>query len=118
MLILSDYRKVLPIKLCGIMEHLTRRNFLSKIGLGIAGLSLAGCHDQILKSTVQSKSNILFIAVDDLNDWIGCLGGHRQVKTPNIDRLAAGISKRMSMAIKPLIYSVLSVEISHSCASK
>ncbi len=71
------------------MEHLTRRNFLSKIGLGIAGLSLAGCHDQILKSTVQSKPNVLFIAVDDLNDWIGCLGGHPQVKTPNIDRLAA-----------------------------
>lgn len=33
--------------------------------------------------------NILFIAVDDLNDWIGCLGGHPQAKTPNIDRLAA-----------------------------
>ena len=71
------------------MEHLTRRNFLSKIGLGITGLSLAGCHDQTLKSTVQGKSNVLFIAVDDLNDWIGCLGGHPQVKTPNIDRLAA-----------------------------
>jgi arylsulfatase A-like enzyme len=71
------------------MEHLTRRNFLSKLGWGIAGLSLAGCHDQILKSTVQSKPNVLFIAVDDLNDWIGCLGGHPQVKTPNIDRLAA-----------------------------
>lgn len=36
-----------------------------------------------------SKPNILFIAVDDLNDWIGCLGGHPQAKTPNIDRLAA-----------------------------
>lgn len=35
------------------------------------------------------KPNILFIAVDDQNDWIGCLGGHPQVKTPNIDRLAA-----------------------------
>ena len=33
--------------------------------------------------------NILFIAVDDLNDWIGCLGGHPQTKTPNFDRLAA-----------------------------
>lgn len=33
--------------------------------------------------------NILFIAVDDLNDWVGCLGGHPQAKTPNIDRLAA-----------------------------
>ena len=33
--------------------------------------------------------NVLFIAVDDLNDWIGCLGGHPQTKTPNFDRLAA-----------------------------
>src|SRR5690606_9655102 len=36
-----------------------------------------------------AKPNILFIAIDDQNDWIGCLGGHPQVKTPNIDRLAA-----------------------------
>ena len=28
------------------------------------------------------------IIVDDMNDWVGCLGGHPQVKTPNIDRLA------------------------------
>jgi len=37
----------------------------------------------------ESKPNVLFISVDDLNDWIGCLGGHPQIKTPNIDRLAA-----------------------------
>ena len=35
------------------------------------------------------KPNVLFISVDDLNDWIGCLGGHPQAMTPNIDRLAA-----------------------------
>jgi arylsulfatase A-like enzyme len=35
------------------------------------------------------KPNILFIAVDDLNDWTGYLGGHPQAKTPNIDRLAS-----------------------------
>jgi arylsulfatase A-like enzyme len=34
------------------------------------------------------KPNVLFIAVDDLNDWVGCLGGHPQTETPNIDRLA------------------------------
>lgn len=33
--------------------------------------------------------NVLFIAVDDLNDWVGCLGGHPQSKTPHLDRLAA-----------------------------
>ena len=32
--------------------------------------------------------NVLLIAVDDLNDWVGCLGGHPQARTPNIDRLA------------------------------
>ncbi|MGY8672836.1 MAG: sulfatase-like hydrolase/transferase, partial [Verrucomicrobiia bacterium] len=32
--------------------------------------------------------NVLFIAMDDLNDWIGCLGGHPQTITPNLDRLA------------------------------
>jgi arylsulfatase A-like enzyme len=34
------------------------------------------------------KPNVLFIAIDDLNDWVGCLGGHPQVKTPHIDALA------------------------------
>ena len=32
--------------------------------------------------------NVLFLAVDDLNNWVGCLGGHPQAKTPNIDALA------------------------------
>ena len=35
------------------------------------------------------RPNVLFIAVDDLNDWIGCMHGHPQALTPNIDRLAA-----------------------------
>ena len=34
------------------------------------------------------QANVLFIAIDDLNDWIGCLGGHPDAKTPNLDRLA------------------------------
>ena len=37
----------------------------------------------------EKSPNVLFIAIDDLNDWIGCLGGHPQAKTPNLDRLAA-----------------------------
>lgn len=32
--------------------------------------------------------HIVVIIIDDLNDWIGCLGAHPQVQTPNIDRLA------------------------------
>jgi choline-sulfatase len=36
----------------------------------------------------EKKPNVLFIAIDDLNDWVGCLGGHPQAKTPHMDRLA------------------------------
>jgi arylsulfatase A-like enzyme len=35
------------------------------------------------------RPNVLFIAVDDLNDWIGALSGHPQSVTPNIDRLVS-----------------------------
>ncbi|AMV18765.1 sulfatase [Planctomyces sp. SH-PL14] len=42
-----------------------------------------------LRSAETKKPNVLFIAIDDQNDWIGTLGGHPLVKTPNIDRLAA-----------------------------
>lgn len=34
------------------------------------------------------RYNILMIAVDDLNDWVGAFGGHPQAKTPHMDRLA------------------------------
>jgi arylsulfatase A-like enzyme len=34
------------------------------------------------------RPNVLFLAIDDQNDWIGCMGGHPQVKTPHIDALA------------------------------
>lgn len=37
----------------------------------------------------QSKPNVLVISIDDLNDWVGCLNGHPQVQTPNMDALAA-----------------------------
>ena len=43
-------------------------------------------------ATVQAEEkqpDIVFIIVDDLNDWLGCLGGHPDAKSPNIDALAA-----------------------------
>jgi arylsulfatase A-like enzyme len=36
-----------------------------------------------------NRPNVLFIAVDDLNDWTGFLKGHPQTRTPNLDALAA-----------------------------
>ena len=41
----------------------------------------------VLAST--DRPNVLFIAVDDLNDWIGVFGGHPEARTPNLDRFAA-----------------------------
>ncbi|MDE0822264.1 MAG: sulfatase, partial [Opitutales bacterium] len=34
------------------------------------------------------RPNVLFIAIDDLNDWVGFLGGHPQTLTPHMDALA------------------------------
>ncbi len=39
-------------------------------------------------AVAQDRPNVLLIAVDDLNDWVGCMGGHPQAQTPNIDGLA------------------------------
>ncbi len=49
------------------------------------------CPDVRLNSALAaetSKPNVLFIAIDDLNHWVGHLGRHPQTRTPNIDRLA------------------------------
>jgi len=39
--------------------------------------------------TTAKRPNILFISIDDLNDWIEPLGGHPQAVTPNMSRLAS-----------------------------
>jgi arylsulfatase A-like enzyme len=68
---------------------LDRRRFLIRasqalLAAGGASQSLAGCSSG---GDPADGPNVLFIMIDDLNDWIGCLGG--QAKTPNIDALAA-----------------------------
>lgn len=39
-------------------------------------------------SAVAERPNVLFIPIDDMNDWVTHLGGHPQSITPNLDRLA------------------------------
>ncbi|HIG26984.1 MAG TPA: sulfatase, partial [Verrucomicrobiales bacterium] len=41
------------------------------------------------KAPSTARPNVLFLSIDDLNDWIGALGGHPQAKTPHLDRLMA-----------------------------
>ena len=45
-------------------------------------------HQAVLPAEDTRKPNVLFIAIDDQNDWIGAFGGHPLAKTPHIDRLA------------------------------
>ena len=66
-------------------------------------LGLLSLVSGLLPVRAENRPNILFIAVDDLNDWVGHLGGHPQSKTPNIDRLATrGVSFTMAYCNAPL----------------
>lgn len=55
-----------------------------KLVLPIFLLALSG----IGFSQSEEKPNVVLIMLDDLNDFTGFLGGHPQVKTPNMDKLA------------------------------
>jgi len=61
------------------------RRLVHWIGLACLGLAFAGHSTTGLAA---GRPNVLFIAIDDQNDWIGPLGGHPLVKTPHLDRLA------------------------------
>ncbi len=70
-------------------KNSTRRNFLKTMSFSAAAAALPGfCASKEANDSKQNSPNVLFIAIDDLNDWVGCLGGHPDVKTPNLDRLA------------------------------
>lgn len=60
--------------------------------LALVSVIFAGWHPVVAREPEQvqrtASPNILFIAVDDLNDWVEPLGGHPQAKTPNFRRLA------------------------------
>lgn len=50
-----------------------------------------------------AQPNVLFIAVDDLNHWVGHLARNAQARTPNIDKLAArGVTFRHAYAAAPV----------------
>lgn len=67
------------------MKMISRRSaFRSAAALGSAIIMSSAFAEE----TATRKPNVLFIAVDDLNDWVGYLGGHAQARTPNIDTLA------------------------------
>lgn len=55
-----------------------QRSFAFCLLLGLLGTGLVQAE----------RPNVLFIAIDDQNDWIGAFGGHPMAQTPHIDGLA------------------------------
>ncbi len=59
--------------------------------------------NQSIADEPSTRTNVLFIAIDDLNHWVGHLGRNKQVQTPNIDRLAArGVTFTRAYCAAPL----------------
>lgn len=50
---------------------------------------LAGAVALALQGVALEQPNVMMIVLDDMNDWLGVMGGHPQAKTPNMDRLAS-----------------------------
>ena len=65
------------------IRFLKQISFLALV-MNVAGVSVYGDTEQ--KPT---KPNVLFIAIDDLNDWTGILQGNIQARTPCIDALGS-----------------------------
>lgn len=59
-----------------------RINVILCISVLLIGLPGSSCKKE------SARPNILLIAVDDLNDWVGTFGGNPQMLTPHIDGLA------------------------------
>ncbi len=68
-----------------LRRMVNRRHFL---GISAGALASHACSAVRERAEGSAPPNVLFIAVDDLNTWLGCMRGHPQAKTPNMDRLA------------------------------
>ena len=64
-----------------------KRIFITVVAI-LCMLGACNSNKKAETTKVSEKPNVLLIAVDDLNDWVGVLGGHPQARTPNMDRMA------------------------------
>lgn len=76
----ADYRLPFIKQKYQFMMHKPTRFLLSLVVLLTLCVGQADAADR--------QPNVLFLAVDDMNDWIGCLETTPHAITPNIDRLA------------------------------
>jgi arylsulfatase A-like enzyme len=65
----------------------------------IIAASLLACNSK--ENTIE-KPNVLFISIDDLNDWTGFGGGHPQSLTPSMDKFVSeAVSFRNAQCANP-----------------
>ena len=72
--------------------RMTRREFVRWIGMGTAGLALAGCTRELGVSQARrtdKRPNFVIIFADDLGYGDLACYGHPTIRTPNLDRMAA-----------------------------
>ncbi|QDV58943.1 sulfatase [Rosistilla oblonga] len=60
---------------------------MRKILIPVLLLVLAPAVRSATAADQPSQPNVLFLSLDDLNDWTGAMGGNVQAKTPNLDKL-------------------------------
>ncbi len=66
---------------------MNRRSFLKSLSAGVAGLLSTGCVTTMAQSA-DKRPDVLFIAIDDMNDWTTLFDKKNPIKTPNLERLA------------------------------
>ncbi len=61
---------------------------MNRLSFFIFRTILSACLAVVFSASPASAQppNVLFIAVDDLNDWVSVCGGHPQAKTPHLER--------------------------------
>ncbi|MDO8543713.1 MAG: sulfatase [Opitutaceae bacterium] len=80
------------------MHHQPRRLLQPLAHLAVV-LGLASA----LHAATPQKPNVLFIAIDDLRDWVGYFAHNPQSKTPNLDRFAKmGVSFSRAYCAAPV----------------
>ena len=65
-------------------------------------LSVAACSSDKEAAELIKHPNVLFISLDDMNDWVGPLAGHAQALTPSLDSFAeSGVNFTRNYAPSP-----------------
>lgn len=70
-----------------MVETISRRTVL-QTGGGAAAAAAGLAGPPAFAARSRKKPNVLFVPIDDMNDWTGYLGGYPGAQTPNLDRLA------------------------------